>query len=176
MNSSPSSGLIAHSTAGYSMMCTTPEKPSTRNQTAVIGPNMIETLAVPNRCTKNTPTMMTRVMGTTQRAIPGCTNCTPSTADSTEMAGVIMASPKNMAAPSTPRMVIQTGGLVKVLRASAISDSVPPSPLLSARVTKNTYLTATVRVSAQTISDSSPSTSVVVAVAPGRTCMAWRKA
>ena len=43
--------------------------------------------------------------------------------------------------------------------ASAISASVPPSPLLSARMISRMYLTVTTRISDQTISDSVPSTS-----------------
>ena len=111
--------------------------------------------------------MITSVIGTIQRSMFGATSRTPSMAESTDMAGVMMASPKNMAAPITPNTVIHTGGLVKVLRASAISDSVPPSPLLSARVTKKTYLTVTVRVSPHTISESRPSTSLALAAWPG---------
>jgi hypothetical protein len=42
--------------------------------------------------------------------------------------------------------------------ASAVSDSVPPSPLLSARNSSSTYFSVTVTISAQTISDSTPST------------------
>ena len=48
--------------------------------------------------------------------------------------------------------------LEKLLRASAISDKVPPSPRLSARSTKPIYLTVTMMVSAQTMSDNTPST------------------
>jgi len=55
-----------------------------------------------------------------------------SIADSTEIAGVISASPKNSDAPMIPkyRMVAPW---VLTRRASAISVSAPPSPLLSAR-------------------------------------------
>ena len=42
--------------------------------------------------------------------------------------------------------------------ASAVSDSVPPSPLLSARSRTSTYLIVTTMTSAQTIIDSTPST------------------
>src|SRR5690606_24816691 len=109
--------------------------------------------------TTKMPTMMTSVIGTTHCSISGATVWMPSTAARTDMAGVMMASPTNMAAPATPSQVIQAGALANDLRASVISESVPPSPLLSARVTKNTYLTVTVSVSAQTISDTSPSSS-----------------
>src|SRR5688572_13114545 len=104
------------------------------NQIAVIGPKMRDTPAVPNRCTENTPMISTTVTGTTQGARLGATTVTPSTADSTEMAGVMIASPKNIAAPITPMAMIHLGALANDDDASAISDSVPPSPLLSARM------------------------------------------
>ena len=42
--------------------------------------------------------------------------------------------------------------------ASAIRASVPPSPLLSARIRKTTYLTVTMRISAQVTRETTPST------------------
>ena len=45
--------------------------------------------------------------------------------------------------------------------ASAISASVPPSPLLSARIRKTTYLIVTIRTSAQITSDTTPSTATL---------------
>ena len=71
----------------------------------------------------------------------------------------MMASPKNSDAPQMPIPRISPARCGKLALASAISDSVPPSPRLSARSTKATYLTVTISVSAQTISDSTPSTS-----------------
>ena len=50
--------------------------------------------------------------------------------------------------------------------ASAISASVPPSPLLSARSRITTYLTVTMRISAQMISDSTPRTTGSLAASP----------
>ena len=133
--------------------------PRMRNQAAITGPNTVETRAVPKRCTMNSPIRITTVIGTTQGVRRGSTTSRPSTAESTEMAGVMIASPRNSAPPTMPRPRIQAGRLAKALLASVISDSVPPSPLLSARSTKTTYLTVTTMVSAQTISDSRPSTS-----------------
>ena len=46
--------------------------------------------------------MITAVIGTTSACSPGSTTLRPSTADSTEIAGVIMLSPKNSAAPKIP--------------------------------------------------------------------------
>ena len=42
--------------------------------------------------------------------------------------------------------------------ASAVNDRVPPSPLLSARSRISTYFSVTVTISAQTMSESTPST------------------
>ena len=42
--------------------------------------------------------------------------------------------------------------------ARAISDRVPPSPLLSARIRKKTYLNVTTTISAQNASDTTPTT------------------
>ena len=57
------------------------------------GPNTLPIDPVPRRCTANTPTRMTTASGMTQRSKPEVTTSVPSTADSTEMAGVIMPSP-----------------------------------------------------------------------------------
>ncbi len=53
--------------------------------------------------------------------------------------------------------------------ASAISASVPPSPLLSARSRISTYLAVTTKSSAQMISDKMPSTTGSLAGALGPT-------
>ena len=47
--------------------------------------------------------MITRVIGITKLSIEDEIVSVPSTAESTEIAGVIMLSPKNSAAPNTPR-------------------------------------------------------------------------
>ena len=50
--------------------------------------------------------------------------------------------------------------------ASAIRVSVPPSPLLSARSRSSTYFSVTMMMSAQKISDSTPSTAARVTSPP----------
>ncbi|CAB5026718.1 unannotated protein [freshwater metagenome] len=65
----------------------------TANQMAMIGPNTLPMLAVPRRCTANRPMMMTTAIGTTQSSRRSVLTLVPSTADNTEMAGVIMPSP-----------------------------------------------------------------------------------
>ena len=58
---------------------------------------------------------ITTVIGTTHGVRLGATTSMPSTAESTEIAGVMIASPKNSAAPTTPSARIQTGRLAKAL-------------------------------------------------------------
>ena len=57
---------------------------------------------MPKRWTANSTTMITAVIGTTRWPSDGATTFRPSTADSTEIAGVIMLSPKNSEAPKMP--------------------------------------------------------------------------
>ena len=109
------------------------------NQAIITGPKNRPTAAVPCRWTENSPTMITAVIGTMKSSKSGSMTLRPSTADSTEIAGVIMLSPKNSAAPNRPRparniAVRRPLGLVH-RRSSVISAMIPPSPLLSARIT-----------------------------------------
>ena len=66
------------------------------------------------------------------------------------------ASPKNSDAPNIPIPRAQPPLFRKVERASAINDKIPPSPLLSARKTKTTYLIVTMSNNAQNISEITP--------------------
>jgi hypothetical protein len=101
----------------------------------------------------------------------------PSTAESTEIAGVITLSPRNIAAPMMPRIMTNGARRPTARNASAIRASVPPSPLLSARSRISTYLTVTTRISAQRIIDSTPSTiSRVTGPAPAAAVAASRNA
>ena len=68
-------------------------QPMAMNQTAVIGPNSFATLPVPKRCTANSATRITSVIGTMYSSNAGVATLRPSTAESTEIAGVMMASP-----------------------------------------------------------------------------------
>ena len=75
-------------------MCTTPAAAITRNQTVMIGPNKAATRAVPRDCTANS----TNEDDDGHRhddsgRMPASTSFRPSTADSTEIAGVITESP-----------------------------------------------------------------------------------
>ena len=82
----------------------------------------------------------------------------PSTALRTEIAGVIMASPKNKDAPARPTTSRIGCNRPATGSASDRSAMVPPSPWLSARMTKTTYLTVTMRMIAQNTIDSTPKT------------------
>ena len=59
----------------------------------MIGPNSRPTRCVPCRWIAKTPIRMTTVIGTTYGSKSGVATFSPSTAPSTEMAGVIMPSP-----------------------------------------------------------------------------------
>ena len=74
----------------------------------------------------------------------------------------MIASPENSAAPATPRKKTVRTRRHSAFCASAISDSVPPSPLLSARIRNSTYLAVTVKNSAQSSSETVPMTSSAV--------------
>ena len=74
-------------------MCGTPSTANTTNQMTMIGPNARPTRWVPNRCTANSTVRMTIPIGSTASASSGRATSKPSTADSTEIAGVINESP-----------------------------------------------------------------------------------
>ena len=72
------------------------------NQITMIGPNRLAMPAVPRRCAANRPIRMAMVSGTTKCPKAGFASLRPSTAESTEIAGVITESPRNIEAPMTP--------------------------------------------------------------------------
>ena len=113
------------------------------NHTIITGPKSRPIVAVPRLCTGNSATMITAVIGTTKSLKSGSMTLRPSTADSTEMAGVIMLSPKNSAAPNSPSAGQQASPCAARCapvhrRSSVISAMIPPSPWLSARITSVT--------------------------------------
>jgi hypothetical protein len=63
------------------------------NHTAITGPKAFPTTPVPKRWTANSTVRIASVIGTTSDSTLGAATSRPSTADSTEMAGVIMPSP-----------------------------------------------------------------------------------
>ena len=120
----------------------TPQAPIATNHTIITGPNSRPTAADPNRWVAKSTTMIAAVIGTTRCAREGCTTLTPSTAESTEIAGVIMLSPKNSDAPKIP----SAASAIRVRRPprtrprlmSVISAMIPPSPSFDARITSST--------------------------------------
>ena len=130
------------------------------NQTSMIGPNRRPSGPVPCRWTMNRATMITRVIGITRGSIEDEIVSVPSTAESTEIAGVIMLSPKNSAAPNTPRPASRNfrraGMTFPSWRICEISAMIPPSPWLSAFITSPTYLTVTISVTDQKIRETMP--------------------
>jgi hypothetical protein len=128
------------------------------NQVTMTGPKKAATFAVPRRCTANSATRIPTVIGSTKDSKAGVANFNPSTAESTEIAGVITESPRNIDAPTIPSANTTSVRRPNARVASAVSDSVPPSPLLSARSRINTYLIVTATMSDQRIIDKTPST------------------
>ncbi len=106
------------------------------NHSAITGPKSLPTLAVPTRWAAKRARMITTVIGMTNSASPGSTTSRPSTADSTEIAGVIMLSARNSDAPRIPSAV--NSATVRALDGRAprragratrvISERMPPSP------------------------------------------------
>ena len=64
-----------------------------RNQANMIGPNARPIAAVPNGCTANSASRTTVAAGNTYVVNAGAICSTPSSAESTEIAGVIAPSP-----------------------------------------------------------------------------------
>src|ERR1700722_8529902 len=72
-----------------------PTTANVTNQTAIMGPNRKPTAPLPRLCIEKRQTNTTAAIGTTYGVTIGDTMRRPSTALNTDMAGVIMASPKN---------------------------------------------------------------------------------
>ena len=86
-------GLNAHSTVGFCPMCHSPATAIATNQTSVIGPKNAATLAVPRDCTANSADQDHDGQRHDVGLEAGVTIFKPSTADSTDSAGVMIASP-----------------------------------------------------------------------------------
>ena len=71
----------------------TPRIASTVNHSAITGPNSRPIFAVPRLCSTNSPIRMISASGRISGSRTGEPMPTPSTADSTEIAGVSMPSP-----------------------------------------------------------------------------------
>jgi len=73
-----------------------------------------------------------------------------------EIAGVIAASPYTSAAPQRAMSTMRGCRRPSVLRRSANSARMPPSPLLSTRRAKVTYFSEVTMISVHRVSDSAP--------------------
>jgi hypothetical protein len=111
------------------------------------------------------------VTGITREASAGVATSSPSTALSTEIAGVRAPSAYSSADPKMPSTIMMRRGerprASRVPLTSAIRASTPPSPLLSARMITTWYLIVTTRISDQNTSERTPST------LPGLTAIPW---
>lgn len=140
-------------------MAARPSSASVRNQASIAGPNNLPMRAVPCAWKRNRQSRMSSVSGTTSQSREGRLTVRPSTALSTEIAGVMAPSAKNSAAPSRPMLPMMTRPrATRPPSTSVASASTPPSPRLSAVSTTATYLMQTTMISAQTTSDRAPST------------------
>src|SRR5580658_5024368 len=166
-------GDTASSTSGRSTICMTPSTARTTNHSAMTGPNTRPTLWVPRYCIANSAIITTMLIGSTYSFNVGAATCNPSTAESTEIAGVMMPSPKNRPAPTMPikASVLRMAVFTATRCASAMSASIPPSPWLSARITSITYFTVTISTSDQKNSDRMPRISTSLIGTPSNTCM-----
>ena len=103
---------------------------------------------------------MAQLIGTTAPPKRGSATARPSTAPSTEIAGVMMPSPYSRAAPITANSAtaeIRPGLAPRICSGtSASSAKMPPSPLFSAFMMKVRYFMVTTSISAQKISDRMP--------------------
>jgi hypothetical protein len=89
-------------------------------------------------------------------------------AESTEIAGVMTPSPYSSDAPTMPSRTRSGNPAPLLKRSEATSDSsarIPPSPSLSARRTRTTYLSDTIAISAHKIRETIPRTSAAVGAA-----------
>ena len=141
-------------------MCMSPDTPRARNQIAVTGPKTRDTPAVPKRCTTNSADDDDdRDRHDPAARGPARRSGTPSTADSTEIAGVMIASPKNSAAPRTPEAEHPDRPLREARRRQRHQRQRAALALVVGPEHEEDVLDGHETVSAQTISDSSPRTS-----------------
>ena len=138
-----------------------PEAARMTNHTAMNGPNRRARACVPNRWPANSTVSRVSVTGSTNDFSPGCAAPSPSTDAITLIAGVIVPSPKKSATPNIPsktRAAFPARPFTRRPRTSATRAMMPPSPRLSAPMTKVTYLTKTTRTIVQITSEIIPST------------------
>ena len=77
-------------------------------------------------------------------------------AEVTEIAGVIMPSPKNSPAPKMPRVTRMNVRPIRLRLTRAVRAMIPPSPWLWARMMKPAYLSDTSTINVQKIREAIP--------------------
>ena len=95
----PCQGLSAARICGARKIAAEPKRGQRANHRIITGPKMRPTFAVPRDCSRNSPIRMISDSGITSGSKAGLAALRPSTAESTEIAGVSMPSPKNSASP-----------------------------------------------------------------------------
>jgi len=132
----------------------------TPNQIAITGPNTFPMSAVPRCCEKKSKKRIVHVRGKTTGVATWVATPRPSTAERTVIAGVITPSPARNAAPRIPPPMANARVRGDILFASCninpMRAKIPPSPSLSARRKKITYLMLTTMIRDQKISDMTP--------------------
>lgn len=130
------------------------------NHTTITGLNTLAIPAVPRCWIANSATRIAIDTGITHDVNAGVATSKPSTADSTEIAGVINPSPYSSAVPNTPRVMIaapeRLGGEPGSGITSAVNARIPPSPWLSARITRKRYLIEMTISNDQNTTDATP--------------------
>ena len=86
-------GLMATRIWGAFTRFIKPSAARAANHSSITGPNSLPTTDVPLRWIRNSPVRITSVIGNTNGDSAGAAISRPSMAESTEMAGVITASP-----------------------------------------------------------------------------------
>jgi hypothetical protein len=120
---------MAASTCGLWAIPVNPRAAITMNHSNMIGPNALPIFSVPNLCAANSATRIATAMGITKGFRAAVATLTPSSALSTEMAGVMTPSPYNSAAPSNPIPVRSLAPLRKLFAPIRdINAKMPPSP------------------------------------------------
>ena len=131
------------------------------NQTTITGPNTLAIAAVPRRCTTNSATRMTTDIGMTHdskaswrhlEALDGAEH-RDRRSDQTRRRRAAPCRTRRVAmmAPLRPRPAAARCGI-----SSAVSARMPPSPWLSARITRARYLIEMMMISAQNTIDATP--------------------
>ena len=129
----------------------------TRNQKAVIGPNQAATLAVPNCCWHGEEGDQDQRLSGTTYGLEGGGHPLQALNRREHRDG---RRDEHVAVEQRSTDHAENDGDASAVAESALasvtSERVPPSPLLSARRTMTTYLTATMMISAHRMRDTNP--------------------